>query len=79
MDASAWEAPFALLIDRGDCHFVAKVRNAQHAGARAVIIADNTCLCSDTDCMATTGDTSCEAVLPYMVRRYCSIYILNDN
>lgn len=29
------------LIDRGICTFVEKVRNAQNAGARAVIIADN--------------------------------------
>ncbi len=29
------------LIDRGDCTFVIKVKNAQNAGARAVIIANN--------------------------------------
>lgn len=63
-----WERPFALLIDRGDCHFVIKVRNAQHRGASAVIIADNKCLCSDVECMEETGDTVCEKYLPFMVR-----------
>jgi PA domain len=29
------------LIDRGDCDFTVKVKNAQQAGARAVVIADN--------------------------------------
>ncbi|RQM27316.1 hypothetical protein B5M09_002784 [Aphanomyces astaci] len=61
-----WEPPYALMIDRGDCVFVDKVRRAQHAGARAVIIADNKCLCSDLDCMRRTGDSFCEVVLPYM-------------
>ncbi|DAZ98183.1 TPA: hypothetical protein N0F65_005315 [Lagenidium giganteum] len=66
IDADAWEPPFALLLDRGECHFVEKVRQAQHAGARAVLIADNKCLCTDTDCLKSTGDDFCETVLPYM-------------
>lgn len=36
-----WEAPFILMIDRGDCTFVTKVRNAQKRGALGVILADN--------------------------------------
>jgi len=33
-------APFMLLVQRGDCTFVKKVRNAQQLGAAAVLIAD---------------------------------------
>lgn len=58
--------PFAVLLERGGCHFVQKVRNAQHAGASAVVMVDNSCLCTDSECMKTTGDTTCEAVLPFM-------------
>jgi len=45
-DADAWQAngAFILLVDRGTCNFVKKVRNAEEAGAAAVIIADNQCL-----------------------------------
>ncbi|KAK1945262.1 Vacuolar-sorting receptor 1 [Phytophthora citrophthora] len=63
---SDWEPPFALMLDRGDCHFVEKVRRAQHAGARAVLIADNKCLCTDVECLRETGDDFCETVLPFM-------------
>jgi len=41
------EGQFILLIDRGTCNFVRKVRNAEEAGAVAVIIADQMCLTSD--------------------------------
>ena len=40
---------FVLLVDRGDCTFVQKVRYAESIGASAVIIADNVCLRSDPD------------------------------
>jgi hypothetical protein len=40
-----FQSPYILLIDRGGCSFVQKVRNAQHTGAAAVLIADNVCLC----------------------------------
>lgn len=33
-------APFILMLERGVCTFVKKVRNAQHLGAAAVLIAD---------------------------------------
>jgi len=66
LDFNSIQSPYAVLLNRGECHFVQKVRNAQHAGASAVIIVDNTCLCTDTECMRETGDTSCEAVLPFM-------------
>jgi hypothetical protein len=63
-----WQSPFILLVDRGDCTFVQKVRNAQRAGAAAVLIADNTCLCSDAVCIEQTSfDISlCEAAEPIM-------------
>eukprot|EP00456_Euglypha_rotunda_P062039 TRINITY_DN5202_c0_g1_i22.p1 TRINITY_DN5202_c0_g1~~TRINITY_DN5202_c0_g1_i22.p1 ORF type:complete len:366 (+),score=29.69 TRINITY_DN5202_c0_g1_i22:86-1183(+) len=50
---SNWPAPgtpVILMVDRGDCTFVTKVRNAQNAGAQAVVVVDNVA----------------ETVLPYM-------------
>ncbi|CAN0457858.1 unnamed protein product, partial [Ascophyllum nodosum] len=38
------DSPFILMVDRGNCTFVSKVRRAQYLGAAGVIIADNTCL-----------------------------------
>ncbi|CAJ1970218.1 unnamed protein product [Cylindrotheca closterium] len=55
---------FILLVDRGGCTFVAKIRNAQRLGAVAAIIADNSCLCSDAECVA--GDGICETAEPIM-------------
>jgi PA domain len=43
-DAAAAIRGKVALIDRGSCAFVVKVKNAQDAGARAVIIADNVAL-----------------------------------
>jgi hypothetical protein len=43
-----------------------QIRNAQRSGAAAVIIADNTCLCSDSDCMSQSGMTVCETQEPIM-------------
>lgn len=63
-----WEPPFILLADRGNCTFVQKVRNAQHAGAAAVLVADTTCQCSDLQCLNKTGmnHTNCEMFSPFM-------------
>jgi hypothetical protein len=61
-----WEFPFILMVDRGDCSFVQKVRNAQRAGAAAVLIADNSCLCNDQVCMNRTKATTCEQAEPIM-------------
>ena len=64
-DGSAWKPPFILLVDRGGCSFVIKVRHAQKAGASAVLIADDTCLCSHDNC--ELGDNEqCEIVEPLM-------------
>jgi len=62
-----WQPPYILMIDRGGCSFVEKVRNAQHAGAAGAIIADNICVCDDDECMKTLkdGDT-CEQTEPTM-------------
>jgi PA domain len=66
-DASdTWESPFILMVDRGECTFVQKVRNGQHAGAAGVLIADTTCLCGDTDCIPSELDSSCETQEPIM-------------
>lgn len=52
-----WPSPFILMADRGTCSFVQKARNAQHAGAAGLIIADNLCLCNDLACMNSTDTT----------------------
>lgn len=61
-----WKAPFILLVDRGGCTFVQKVRNAQHAGAAAVIIADNTCQCKHEKTCTPASDQECELHEPIM-------------
>jgi hypothetical protein len=61
-----WIAPYILMVDRGGCTFVKKVRNAQRSGAAGVIIADNTCLCDDTDCMTANNSMTCETSEPIM-------------
>ena len=60
-----WPSPFILMVDRGGCTFVTKVRNAQHAGAAAVIIADDKCLCSREECQPEPG-LLCENREPIM-------------
>jgi len=59
-----WQTPFILMIDRGGCTFVEKVRIAQHAGAAAVIIADESCQCRHL-CKSEPG-TDCETNEPIM-------------
>jgi len=62
-----WQSPYILMVDRGGCTFVTKVRNAQRTGAAGVLIADNTCLCSDLDCMSKAGmPGTCENTEPIM-------------
>mmetsp|Transcript_6355 Transcript_6355/g.9659 ORF Transcript_6355/g.9659 Transcript_6355/m.9659 type:complete len:537 (+) Transcript_6355:2-1612(+) len=62
-----WKSPFILMIDRGDCTFVKKVRNAQKSGAAAVLIADSTCLCDAGDaCTPDVEGEECESKEPIM-------------
>jgi hypothetical protein len=61
-----WQSPFILMVDRGGCTFVKKVRNAQKLGAAAVIIADSTCLCSAGEDCVSEGGTFCETKEPIM-------------
>lgn len=61
-----WPSPFILMVDRGGCTFVQKVRNAQHAGAAGVIIADNTCLCSFGETCHSDPGVDCETREPIM-------------
>uniref|UniRef100_A0A7S4RKI6 PA domain-containing protein n=1 Tax=Ditylum brightwellii TaxID=49249 RepID=A0A7S4RKI6_9STRA len=63
-----WPSPYILLVDRGGCSFVNKVRNAQRAGAAGVIIADNVCLCSDSDCVSANAgkELTCQTAEPIM-------------
>jgi len=44
--ASIQKQEFFLLVDRGGCSFVEKVRNAQKENVTALLVADNKCLCS---------------------------------
>jgi len=63
----AWKAPYILMVERGDCSFVQKVRNAQKVGAAGVIIADNRCKCfHGDDCQPDVQDELCEAREPLM-------------
>ena len=57
---------YFLLVDRGECSFVEKVRNAQRDGATAVFIADDRCLCSVDDSCAPDADDVCEVIEPSM-------------
>jgi len=58
--------PFILMVDRGECPFVKKVRNAQHSGAMAVIIADNICQCKHKDICKMHDEAMCEQREPMM-------------
>ena len=55
--------PFMLMANRGECTFVTKARNAQMAGAAAVVIADDKCLCSDQEC-TKNNTVPCEQMEP---------------
>jgi len=61
-----WPSPYILMVDRGGCTFVQKVRNAQRSGAAGVVIADNTCLCNDSECVSENKDGSCQTAEPIM-------------
>jgi len=62
-----WQSPFILMVDRGGCTFVQKVRHAQYAGAAGVVIADDQCLCTDLECTNASGPNEiCEPREPIM-------------
>ena len=62
-----WKPPFILMIDRGECTFVMKVRNAQKVGATAVLVTDNTCLCDSADaCVSDDKEATCYVDEPIM-------------
>lgn len=62
-----WPSPYILMVDRGGCTFVQKVRNAQRSGASGVIIADNICLCTDGDsCTSSDQEVPCQTGEPIM-------------
>jgi hypothetical protein len=61
-----WKSPFILMVNRGGCTFVQKVRNAQHAGAVAVVIADNVCQCKHDKVCTPAANTECEKHEPIM-------------
>ena len=45
----AWPQNPILMVDRGNCNFVEKVRYAQKLGAIAVIVVDNKCMAYDKE------------------------------
>ena len=57
---------YFLLVDRGECSFVEKVRNAQRDGAVAVFIADDRCLCSEDGLCEENLNQNCERMEPVM-------------
>ena len=57
---------YFLLVDRGECSFVEKIRNAQKDGAAAVFIADDRCLCSEDGLCETNVEEVCEKFEPFM-------------
>jgi len=59
--SASWLSPFILMIDRGECTFVEQVRNAQKAGAAAVIIADNAFMCTEVDSVSRGADCQTRA------------------
>lgn len=61
-----WPSPYILMVDRGGCTFVKKVRNAQRSGAAGVIIADDKCLCSAQNCTPDVEGEACEMKEPIM-------------
>lgn len=61
-----WQSPYILMLDRGGCTFVQKVRNAQRLGAAGAIIADNTCLCYAGDTCHSDPGKDCEEREPIM-------------
>ncbi|GMI33414.1 hypothetical protein TeGR_g13315, partial [Tetraparma gracilis] len=63
-----WKSPFILMVDRGDCTFVAKVRRAQAAGAAGVLIGDTMCQCDAVSAGTCTSDPgmACETFEPIM-------------
>jgi hypothetical protein len=62
----AWQSPYILMVDRGGCTFVQKVRNAQRIGAAGVIIADDSCLCSAAESCVSDAGEACEEREPIM-------------
>jgi hypothetical protein len=66
---SNWKQPFILLAERGGkCSFVSNARFAQEAGASALVLVDNHCLCADKDCVDQfKDDKSCQEHEPSLV------------
>jgi hypothetical protein len=64
-DTKTFVHPFIMLVDRGDCTFVEKVRRAQQLGASAVLIANQDCLCGEPNCTDDGGSNEkCQDDLP---------------
>lgn len=57
---------YFLLVDRGGCSFVEKVRNAQRDNAAAVFIADDRCICNENKVCEEDPTAICEHYIPVM-------------
>lgn len=58
-----------LLVDRGECLFVVKVRNAQDAGAQAVLIVDNVSEDVDTLIMTDNGSSGNLSIPSFLITK----------
>ena len=57
---------YFLLVDRGGCSFVEKVRNAQRDNATAVFIADDKCTCNSNNICEDDPGEVCDNSIPVM-------------
>lgn len=55
LEGSMLDSPFILLSHHGGCSAVTKTRHAQLAGAAALVIVDDECRCSDSNCTEKFG------------------------
>lgn len=64
----ALELPI-ILLDRGDCNFVTKVRNVEKAGANVALIGDNKVEDSETFIMTDDGSGHSINIPSFLIRK----------
>ena len=67
-DHIALELP-VILLDRGDCTFVTKVRNVEKAGANVAIIGDNKAESSEVFIMSDDGSGHSINIPSFLIRK----------
>jgi hypothetical protein len=58
-----------VMVDRGNCTFVTKVRNIEKVGAKLAIICDNTLMSSENVIMADDGSGSAINIPSFIIRK----------